>query len=150
MSEDTTTKLNPKQEEFCKLYVDWDKDLYGNWVQCYIEVYKPDQTKKNWYKTACAASSRMLSNVKVCERISNLLEEWWLNDQFVDKQLLFLIQQYSDFWSKMRAIWEYNKMKNRINNKLELTGKDWWPIQIEDLSALTPKQLDEERQKLLQ
>lgn len=31
----------------------------------------------------------------------------------------------------------------------ENTWKDWWPIQLEDVSALTLKQLDEERKKLL-
>ena len=39
-------KLNLKQEEFCKLYVLADKDFFGNGVAVYVEVYKPDKTKK--------------------------------------------------------------------------------------------------------
>ena len=131
-SDKENSNLNPRQEAFCQLYVEWDKNFFGNWVQCYIEVYEPDKTSTNWYKKACSSASEILSNPKVYTRINELLEEWGLNDQFVDKQLLFLIQQHQDLWSKMRAIWEYNKMKSRINNRIELTWKDWWPIQIDE------------------
>jgi hypothetical protein len=112
--------LNQEQEAFSQLYVSWDKDFFGNWVQCYIEVYWPDISKKNWYKTACSRASQLLSNVKVINRINELLEEWWMNDTNVDKQLLFLISQYTDFGNKLWAIKEYNKLKKRIDNKLEL------------------------------
>jgi hypothetical protein len=119
----TENKLNAQQELFCQCYVSWDKELFGNGVQSYIEAYEPDTTAKNWYKTACASASRLLSNDKVIARINELLEEWGLNDQFVDGQLLFLIQQHSDFGSKMRAIGEYNKLKQRITQKIEHSGE---------------------------
>lgn len=110
--------LNLKQEEFCKLYAS-DREFFGNGAQAYIEVYEPDRTKPNWYKTACQSASRLLSNVKVCERINQLLEECGLNDQFVDKQLTFLITQHADFGNKMAAIREYNKLKARITDHSE-------------------------------
>lgn len=113
-------KLNPKQERFCQLYAS-DHEFFGNGVQSYIEVYEPDQSKPNWYKTALAASSRMLANVKVCDRINQLLEEGGLNDQFVDKQLTFLITQHADFGSKMSAIREYNQLKSRITKNIKAT-----------------------------
>lgn len=122
-----SVELNLKQEEFCKLYVSPDKDFFGNWVQSYIEVYKPDMSKKNWYKTCLSASSRLLTNVKVIARINELLEEGWLNDQFVDRQLLFLMQQYGDLWSKMSAIKEYNKVKQRITSNVNLS----WGLTID-------------------
>lgn len=123
MSEDTkTVKLNPKQELFCQLYAT-DKEFFGNGVQAYIEAYEPDQSQKNWYKTVCSAASRLLSNVKVCERINQLLEEGGLNDQFVDKQLTFLVTQHADFKSKLGAIKEYNSLKQRVTKKL-LLGND--------------------------
>jgi hypothetical protein len=50
-----------------------------------------------------------LRNVKVSERINELLEQGGLNDHFVDKQLSFLIAQHADFKSKLGAIREYNK-----------------------------------------
>lgn len=119
--------LNPQQEEFCRLYAS-DAEFFGNGAQSYIEVYKPDQSSKNWYKTACARASQLLANVKVCERINQLLEEGGLNDQFVDKQLTFLVTQHADFKSKLGAIREYNKLKKRVVERMEHSGKDGDPI----------------------
>lgn len=109
-------KLNPKQEAFCKLYAT-DQEFFGNGVQSYIEVYGPDMSKPNWYKTACAAAAQLLSNIKVFSRINDLLEETGFNDAAVDKQLSFLIHQQADFPTKAAAIREYNKLKKRIDDK---------------------------------
>ena len=114
-------RLNLKQEEFCQLYAT-EEEFFGNGVETYLEVYEIDKTKPNWYKTACSAASRLLRNGKVCQRINTLLEEGGLNDQFVDKQLVFLITQHSDFTNKLGAIKEYNKLKQRITDKLEHSG----------------------------
>lgn len=119
-------ELNENQELFCKLYV--SEEYYGNGVQTYIEVYKPDQSKPNWYKTACASASQILSNIKVCNRINELLDAAGLNDVFVDKQLLFLLTQHADFGNKMAAIREYNKLKQRVIDKSEVVhsgGINW-------------------------
>jgi hypothetical protein len=59
-------KLNLRQEEFCKLYTSQDKEMFGNGVQSYLEVYDIDKDKKDWYKTACVIASQLLSNHKVC------------------------------------------------------------------------------------
>jgi hypothetical protein len=118
-----TGKLTLKQAKFCELYVDGTKDFFGNGVECYLEVYDIDKSKPNWYKAACACASRLLSNAKVIDKISNLLEEGGLNDVFVDKQLKFLLTQYADFGSKLGAIKEYNKLKQRITDKIDLTSK---------------------------
>lgn len=120
-SESIWDVLTPRQEKFCQLYAT-DSSCFGNWVTTYLEVYDIDRTKPNRYKTACAWASRMLSNVKVYTRINDLLDEYWLNDTFVDKQTLFLISQQSDFTAKSKMITEYNKIKWRITNKLDL----WW------------------------
>jgi len=117
----TEETLNPRQERFCQLYAT-DKEFFGNGVETYLEVYDVDTTKPNWYKTACAASSRLLSNVKVCDRINELLEEGGMNDVFIDKQLKFLITQHSDFTNKLGAIREYNKLKQRIITKTDITS----------------------------
>lgn len=112
--------LNPRQERFCQLYAT-DKEFFGNGVQSYVEVYEPDQSKPNWYKTACSRASELLSNPKVCDRINQLLEEGGLNDQFVDKQLTFLVTQHADFKSKLGAIKEYNQLKARITKNVHTT-----------------------------
>ena len=117
MAED---KLNPKQEEFCQLYAT-DREFFGNGVQSYIESYEPDQTKPNWYKSACSSASRILSSVKVMARINAILEETGFNDSHVDKQLSFLISQHADFTNKLGAIKEYNKLKKRIEEKENIT-----------------------------
>jgi len=83
----------------------------------------------NWYKTAAASASRLLKNVRVCERINEILEQGGLNDQAVDKQLSFLVTQHADFGAKLGAIREYNKLKKRIVEHKELTGKDGGPIE---------------------
>jgi hypothetical protein len=49
-----------------------------------------------------------------------LLETGGFNDQNVDKQLLFVINQHGDLQSKVRSIAEYNKLKKRVENKMEL------------------------------
>lgn len=120
MKKNKETGINPQQEKFCQLYAT-DKEFFGNGVESYIEVYEPDKSKANWYKSACSSASRLLSNVKVCERINELLTDGGLNDQFADKQLQFLLTQHSDFGSKLGAIREYNKLKQRITEKIDHT-----------------------------
>lgn len=115
-------KLNPKQELFCKLYAT-NKEFFANGVQSYIEAYDPDTSKKDWYKTACASASQLLSNIKVLNRINELLELRGLNDTFIDKQLEFLITQNTELRTKLSAIQEYNKLKQRILDKQEVTHK---------------------------
>ena len=125
-------KLNERQEKFSQLYAT-DTEFFGNGVQAYLEVYDIDTSKPNWYKTACAASSQLLRNIKVCKRINEILEEQGLNDEFIDKQLLFLITQHADFGNKLGAIKEYNKLKQRIVDKTDITtnGKDIQPVLVE-------------------
>lgn len=115
------TGLTPQQEDFAKLYAT-EVEFFGNGVESYMEVYEIDKSKSNWYKTACSAASRLLRNVKVCQRINDLLEAGGLNDQFVDKQLGFLITQHSDFSNKLGAIKEYNQLKQRVMKKLDITS----------------------------
>lgn len=118
---DMSDRLNAKQETFCKLYAT-DREFFGNGVQTYIEVYEPDTTKPNWYKNACASASEILRNPKVYTRINELLEDGGLNDMNVDKQLQMLINQHADFGSKIAAIREYNKLKQRITDKIDHTS----------------------------
>lgn len=119
---ETTNDLNIKQEKFCQLYAS-DREFFGNGVESYIEAYNPETTKSTWYRTACSAASRLLTNVKVIVRINEILEADGLNDNFVDKQLVFIIKQHADFGAKMAAIREYNKLKARITEKTEHSGE---------------------------
>lgn len=126
MSEPKVTKeivgetLTTRQEQFCQLYAT-DSEFFGNGVQSYLEIYDIDQSKPNWYKTACSAASDLLSNPKVFNRINDLLSEGGLNDQNADKQLMFLINQQEDKSVKLGALREYNKLKARITEKIDVT-----------------------------
>ncbi|WP_441001298.1 terminase small subunit [Fodinibius sp. SL11] len=108
--------LTPKQERFCQLYV--SEEFFGNGTQSYAKAYDVDLSEN--YKSAQAAASRLLSNVIICDRINELLDEAGLNDNFVDKQMLFMITQNADYAQKMAAIREYNKVKGRITNKHDI------------------------------
>jgi len=117
--------LNMKQEAFCKLYTDLDKELFGNGTQCYVESYNPDISKPNWYKTAAAAASRLLTTVKVIDRINSLLEEGGFNDENVSKQHLFLLNQHADKGVKMRAVDSYYKLKGKNEaTKIIISNED--------------------------
>ncbi len=120
MVDKATMKLNLKQEKFCQLYTSQDREMFGNGVESYIEAYEPDKSNENWYNGAKASASRLLSSVNVIERINELLEEGGFLDQNIDKQHLFLINQHADLKTKLGAIKEYNALKKRIGNKLEL------------------------------
>lgn len=111
-SEQIWKNLTLRQKKFCQLYA-LDIELMGNGALTYAEVYDIDRTKKWWYNVVCAAASRLLRSVKTCDYINSLLEEQWLNDQFMDKQLLYLATQHDDKVNKMSAIREYNRLKGR-------------------------------------
>lgn len=115
------TQLSPEQEMFCELFAS-DREFFGNGVQSYVEAYDVDTSKPNWYKTARACASRLLTKANILRRIDEVFEARGLSDQFVDKQLEKLITQDADFTNKMAAIKEYNKLKQRITDKLDLTS----------------------------
>lgn len=117
---DGKNELTPKQELFCKLFAT-NREFFGNGTQAYIEAYGIDATKNGAYQAAKANASRMLTNDNLLARIREFLDEAGLNDANVDKQLYFLITQNVDFPTKMAAIREYNKLRNRIVEKVSVS-----------------------------
>lgn len=113
-------KLNEKQKAFCKYFV--SKEFFGSGVEAYAEAYDLDLENQKEYNTAKSNAYRLLTNADILSRINEELEDAGLNDNFVDKQLLFAITQNADLSSKVKAISEYNKLKQRILNKTELSG----------------------------
>lgn len=108
--------LTPQQELFCQLYAS-DREFFGNGTQAYIEAYDVDSSG---YKAAQSSASRLLSNAKITKRINEIFGAGGLNDTFVDKQLEFMITQFSDYKAKIAAIKEYNALKQRITQKLDM------------------------------
>ena len=138
----TNKWLNLQQELFCQTYVNPEKEFFGNGVNSYAEVYKPDKSKKNWYTNAAAQASEMLKKPNITARINELLTSEWLNDENIDKQLLYLINQFEDKNVKLNALKEYNKLKQRVIDRL--------PVQFNyDLTGKSLAEIEELRRTLL-
>lgn len=116
-------KINAKQELFCKYFV--SSDFFGNGVESYATAYGLDITNIKNYNTSKSNAHKLLTNTDILTRINELLDDAGLNDNFVDKQLLFAITQNADLSSKVKAIGEYNKLRQRITDKskVETTGE---------------------------
>ena len=112
--------LTEKQILFCKYFV--SKDFFGSGVESYAEAYNIDLSTPKGYNTAKVNASKLLTNTNILSRINEELSDSGLNDNFVDKQLLFAITQNADISSKVKAISEYNKLKSRITNKQEIVA----------------------------
>ena len=107
MEKKVITKLNPKQELFCKYYSS-SEECFGNGVKSYMKAYRTSK-----YDTAKVNATKLLTIANISARISEILESKGLNDEFVDKQLLFLITQHEDLTNKLNGIKEYNRIKGR-------------------------------------
>jgi len=112
--------INLQMEMFCQYYTS-PTEFFGNGTQSYAAAYNVDLTQPGAYMSCKALASRLLTSVNVLRRIDSLIDAEGLNDQYVDKQLLFLITQSAEFNSKLGAIKEYNKMKQRVVDKVEHT-----------------------------
>jgi hypothetical protein len=136
--------LNPQRELFCRYYTQ-NEDLFGNATHCYAEAYdykldtlsqedeydlpKGDPERKliqrSEYDRAvhvCAVeASRLLRSPEIQLRITALLNEI-LRDEVVDSQLAKLIMQDAEPAAKIAAIREYNKVRQRITEKHDITS----------------------------
>lgn len=114
--------LTLKQQRFCELYTG-GIEFFGNGTASYIKAYNISKMMAKRYEGAKANASRLLGKIEILAYINHLLEKQGLNDQNVDKQLLFLLNQFQDWGHKFKAIHEYNLMKKRIQDRVEL-GED--------------------------
>lgn len=115
----TKEGLTRKQELFCQYYV--SKEFYANATQSYIHAYGLEPKNKADYNNAQVSAYNNLRKTKILKRINELLDSEGLNDQFADKQLLHLMTQEEDLRTKLGALKEYNKLKQRITDKLDVT-----------------------------
>jgi hypothetical protein len=101
------------QERFCQLYTS-SGEFFGNGTQSYIEAFRPKKVG-NWYNSARAQACTLLTNHNIIKRVNELLETGGFNNENVDKQHLFLLNQHADLKTKLGAIREYNSLKSRID-----------------------------------
>jgi phage terminase small subunit len=116
-------ELNERQKLFCKYYV--SEEFFGNGVRAYCMAYNLDYTDIKEYNSSKVRASELLTNSNILSYINEQLDEAGLNDNFVDKQLLFALTQNADMSSKVKAIGEYNKLRQRITDKskVETSGE---------------------------
>lgn len=149
-------ELTPQQELFCRFYTQ-NSELFGHVTLSYAEAYgydldslskeKPlisEEPKKYGdseydlaYNTCAANGSRLLRNDKIQKRVITLLNEY-MRDEVVDAELVKVIMQNYKLESKVAAIREYNKLKQRITEKTDITTNGE-SINTGEISALTHK-----------
>jgi len=134
---------NINWERFCRIYTT-ESEFFGNGVNSYIQAYDLDESEPGTYSVASASATRLLKKVSVMARINYLLDNLILNDAHVDKQMAYLITQNAQLQPKLGAIQEYNKLRNRINEKQNNTNVIvFGPNQVEHF-----KKRDDMRKKL--
>lgn len=125
----TKLKINADQENFCQLFVTQDTEFYGNGTMSYLESYDRQKrksknggikTKPMSYKTAASNAYKLLKKPEICQRINELLEAQGFNNENVDKQHLFLLNQFADLKTKLGAVKEYNVLKKRVDNSIPI------------------------------
>jgi len=103
-------KLNSKQKLFCDKYL----NSRGDSISAVEGAgYKIGGNRK----LASSIASENLTKPNICAYLNLKLKESGLDDEFIDKQLLFLINQYSDLRVKLSAIDTYYKLKGRYAPK---------------------------------
>ncbi len=119
--------LSPQEELFCQVYVN-DSNAMGNGLRSYAKAYnynleqlegETDQDYKKRYNIGCSRSYDILRIPRIKQRIAQILAEM-LNNGFVDNELVKIIKQDNKLEPKLNAIREYNKLKARILDKLDL------------------------------
>ena len=128
--------LTAKQINFSQLYMSLNRNYFGNGVQCAAKAYDVDISTPEGRRVASAYASRALQSDGVKLLCAMLLDREGLNDEAVDKQLAFMIEQNLDMKSKVLAIKEYNALRSRIKHTQEIIHRH-----VFDYTALTDSEL---------
>lgn len=115
--------LNEKQKLFAELYIS-DKDCFGNATKAYRTAYNLTPSQFN---AAGVSAHHLLRNPKIKAYINELLDAQFKDDA-VDREAAKIVKQDKDLVSKGMMIKEYNKIKNRVIEKSEVTHKFPKPI----------------------
>jgi phage terminase small subunit len=132
-------ELTPKQEIFCRNYAG-TREFFGNGVQSYMDAFNCEN-----YDTAKVEACNLLTNPNILKRINSILDLAGFNDENVDKQTAFLINQNVDYRAKIAAIKEYNQLKSRIKNKLEVNFGEEDRKSLKDIVDIMLKQEKENK-----
>jgi hypothetical protein len=107
-------RLNMRQDLFCKIYAT-DPECMGSGTYAYMKAYGIKS-----YDVAKASATQMIAKPHIMARINEYIDTDGFNDMNVDKQLGYVVNQHKDLHAKVKGIQEYNKLKKRIINTLEI------------------------------
>jgi len=136
IEEEVRPKLNEKQELFCQLYAT-SHEYFGNGKLSYMLAYGMNIDDKAQHNSAAASASKLLTNLNVASRVAELLGA--ITEEIVDAELAYVIRQREELPSKVAAIREWNKVKSRVTDKLDLTSKGEKVAQVVGFRYVTPE-----------
>jgi hypothetical protein len=102
-------RLTVLQEAFAQAYTDFCAPSFCNAYRSLVSTRPFNGTKESGY----AYAYQLRTHPATAARILELLERRGFLDEDVDLQHLAVIRQEKDLTNKMRAIEEYNRMRNR-------------------------------------
>lgn len=159
-SEEAAPLLKPQQERFCRLYTQ-NTEYFGNATLSYAAAYGyeldslskiREKTEKGkdivgtsdydrTYDMCSANSSRLLRNDKIQDFLRKCYNDLMRND-VVDSELIKVILQERDLTPKVAAIKEYNKLKARVVDNIDVKS-DGKPIaQVVAMNYVAPVKPD--------
>ena len=107
-------QLNIKQDLFCRIYAT-DPEVMGNASRAYMKAYGAEN-----HIVAKASANKLMDRPEITARINEYLSTEGFNDFNVDKQLNYIINQHRDLNVKVKGIQEYNKLKQRVSNQIQI------------------------------
>lgn len=121
------THLTDEEQLFVDCYFNMTSDVFGNGTKSVVEAMKDKITRDDGsinYDYAAVKAYELLRTPKIMDAGRKLLSKQCFNDESVDTQHAFLIQQHSDLGVKQRAIDMYNKLQGRYekDNKQKATS----------------------------
>ncbi len=132
-------KLNLQQDLFCQFYSgSKGRDYLGNGLQSYAAAYGLDLNKTSNINSSKSNAYRLLTNDYILARVRELMKGQRLTEEDVDNELEYLIKQHGDYTNKLGAIKEFNRLKQRVTEKVEHSGY----VATSEMSEEEKKKLD--------
>lgn len=94
-----------------KLFVEKYLEAYANGTEAMMQVYDVKNRK-----VAAAMAAEYLRKPNIYSYVNYLMEEYGYNDDNVEKQHLFLLNQASDLKSKAKAVEMFHKLRKKYGD----------------------------------
>ena len=111
-------KLNANQEAFCQYFVN-NEECFGNATRSYAMAYGRDLDDPKINHAIRSDGYHLMGKEAIKARLQELLDIL-ISDTIVDIELARVIKQNENLAAKVSAIKEYNAVKKRTLNKVEL------------------------------